>query len=83
MIKEQFKQNFKAFLIKNDPLGEIEELFIQALESGVLNYGNEEENSYRTAKIVYYAILCKMTEEWRPLADENREESEILKLKLK
>lgn len=83
MTSQEFLENFRALLTVNPPKSTIENLFIQALESGLLNYGNEDEDSYRTAKIVYYAILCKMAEQWKSLDPENREESEKLKLMLK
>lgn len=83
MKKEQFIENFRTFLKRNPPMDEIEEIFRKALESGVLNYADEEQGSYRLAKLVYHAILSKMAKEWKPLIKENRQEAETVKIYLK
>lgn len=82
MTREQLAEVFKGLLIANPPKSEIERLFVKAIDSGVLDYENDEEDSYRVAKIIYYAILCQMAEQWKPLTTSNRLESEKLKLYL-
>ncbi|RKT01762.1 hypothetical protein BCF58_0986 [Chryseobacterium defluvii] len=75
MTQEQLKDNFRVLLTINHPLREIEELFLKSVQCGALNYSEEEEDSYRTAKIIYHSILCKMASRWQPLAQENKNDS--------
>lgn len=75
MKKEEVKKRFKELLLQNPPLHEIENLFTKALESGALDYENENERNYRIAKTIYHAILCTMADQWTPHAKENKEES--------
>ncbi|ANF50284.1 hypothetical protein A0O34_07035 [Chryseobacterium glaciei] len=79
MTTEQLKEQFLGLLTINLPNSEIVLLFNKAIESGALDYENEEEDSYRTAKIIYHAILCKMAQHWKPLDPINRCDSEKLK----
>lgn len=82
MTREQLTEKFKELLTVNPPKSEIVRLFNKALESGVLDYENEEQDSYRTSKIVYHAILCEMAEHWKPLDPAKRMESKKLKFYL-
>ncbi|ANF52933.1 hypothetical protein A0O34_21475 [Chryseobacterium glaciei] len=79
MTTEQLKEQFLGLLTINPPNSEIGLLFNRAVESGVLDYENEEEESYRTAKIIYHAILCEMAQHWKPLDPINRSDAEKLK----
>lgn len=79
MEAEQVKQQFKALLTVNPPLSEIERIFMEAMESGVLEHVEESPESYRTAKIIYYSILCQMAESWKPLIPANRAQAKRLK----
>lgn len=79
MTQEQLQDNFRTLMTINPPLKEIEELFFKAVQSGALNYEDEEPDSYRTAKIIYHAILCTMATQWFPLVQENWEDAENLK----
>ncbi|REC79453.1 hypothetical protein DRF60_06415 [Chryseobacterium elymi] len=79
MTQAELKDNFRALLAINPPLKEIEELFYKAVNSGALDFEDEQQDSYRTAKIIYHAILCTMAAQWFPLAKENWEEAESLK----
>ncbi len=79
MTEQQLQENFSTMLAINPPLKEIEELFFKAVHSGALQYIDEEHDSYRTAKIIYYAILSTMAEKWLPLLKENRMEAINLK----
>ena len=79
MTQAELKDNFRTLLAINPPLKEIEEHFHKAVDSGALDYVNEQQDSYRTAKIIYHAILCKMSAQWFPLAKENWERAENLK----
>jgi hypothetical protein len=79
MTQQQLKDNFSTLLAINPPLKEIEELFFKAVNSGALNYEDEQQDSYRTVKIIYHAILCTMASQWFPLAEDNWEEAQNLK----
>lgn len=79
MTKEQLTETFKELMAINPPKSEIERLFMKAIECGLLKYEDEESDSYRTSKIIYYAILCVMAEQWKPLDPANRREAEKLK----
>lgn len=79
MTNEQLKDNFRVLLAINPPLKEIEELFDKAVNSGALDYEHEEQDSYRTVKIIYHAILFTMSAQWFPLIKENWENAENLK----
>ncbi|MGK6342484.1 hypothetical protein ACMGDK_09610 [Chryseobacterium sp. DT-3] len=79
MTQQQLKDNFSTLVATNSPLKEIEELFHKAIDSGALNYEDEQHDSYRTAKIIYHVILCTMASQWFPLAKENWEEAQNLK----
>lgn len=80
MTKQQLINNFKTLLTINPPLAEIERLFLKAVQSGALRYGEEEEDSYKTAKIIYHAILSSMADTWLPIVKENRDEAKNLKI---
>jgi len=80
MTTQQLTEQLAGLLHANHPLREIERLFVKAIESGVLNYENEEEDSYRTAKIIYHAILCEMAEHWKPIAPSNRKQVKNLRV---
>ncbi|QIH34530.1 hypothetical protein [Sphingobacterium sp. DR205] len=80
MTQAELKDNFRTLLAINPPLKEIEELFCKAVQCGALNFADEEQDSYRSAKIIYHAILCAMADNWQPLAKENREHAENLKI---
>jgi transcriptional/translational regulatory protein YebC/TACO1 len=82
MTTEQLQEQFKGLMTVDPPKSEIEKLFNKAIESGALDYVDEEEDSYRTAKIIYHAILCAMAKQWKPLISANRSRSEKLKLYL-
>ncbi|MBT2621947.1 hypothetical protein [Chryseobacterium sp. ISL-6] len=82
MNNAQLTEKLKELLDINPPKSEIARLFMKAIDSGVLNYEAEEEDSYRTAKIIYHAILCEMAEQWKPLTPSNLMESKKLKVYL-
>ncbi|MDR6919543.1 hypothetical protein [Chryseobacterium sp. 2987] len=79
MTPNELKDNFRELMAINPPLKEIEELFFKAVESGALNYEDEEQDSYRTVKIIYHAILSKMADAWLPLLKCNHKEAKNLK----
>ncbi|RQO37739.1 hypothetical protein DBR39_12680 [Chryseobacterium sp. KBW03] len=79
MTQAELKENFSEMIAGNPPLKKIEELFFKAVNSGALNYEDEEQNSYRIAMIIYHAILYTMAKDWMPLVKENIEEAENLK----
>ncbi|RKR80667.1 hypothetical protein BDD43_0799 [Mucilaginibacter gracilis] len=80
MEPEEFRIMFKSLMAANSPLTAIEELYNKAVASGAIYLAGEPKDSYRLAKIVYYAILCEMCEQWRPLNGQNRKEAENLRL---
>ena len=79
MTQAELTENFKALMTINPPLKEIEELFFKAVSSGALDFEDEPQDSYKTAKIIYHAILCTMAANWFPLAIENWKEAQNLK----
>jgi hypothetical protein len=79
MTTEQLKEQFLGLLTINSPNAEIGLLLKKAVESGALDYENEDEDSYRTAKVIYHAILSTMAKQWKPLDPANRLDSEKLK----
>lgn len=79
MTRTELKDNFRALMTINPPLKEIEVFFDKAVNSGALNYEDENQDSYRTAKMIYHAILSKMADTWLPLVSGNRDEAENLK----
>ena len=78
MTEQQLIDNFKTLLSINPPLTEIERLFFKAVNSGALNYTEEVDDSFRTAKIIYHAVLSSMADKWLPVTKENRKEAENL-----
>lgn len=64
MRKEELKENFKALMGAAGPLEEIQSLFYKAIESEVLDVETIPDSDYMTAKIIWHAILLKMTDEW-------------------
>jgi len=78
MTQQQLQDNFRTLMGINPPLKEMEELFFKAVQSGALNYEDQEQDDYSTAKIIYHAILSTMADKWLPLK-ENRKHAENLK----
>lgn len=79
MTHEELTERFTELLTAN-PLQEmVFELFDKAKHSGALNIGEEPAADYRLPKIILYAILCEMAEDWRPYHESNRKEAENLK----
>lgn len=74
MKHDQLKEQFKKLLRANPPIEVIERLFYLAVEVG--NFEVETENEdFTDAKIIWYAILTAMAEQWKPLFDKNREKA--------
>ncbi len=80
MDREEFKELFKILMAANNPLWEIERLYNKALDSGAIYLAGEQQDSYRLPKIVYYAILCNMCEQWKPIDEEKIKEADNLRL---
>ncbi len=80
MTKDELKQSFAGLLQVNPPLQQINALLDKAIECGALDITNEPAGDFRMAKIIYYAILSKMEEEWRPFHADNRKEAQNLRL---
>lgn len=80
MEREEFKQQFRELLTRNNPLTDIAQLFDKAVASGAIYIAGEPHDSFRMSKIVYYAILCEMCEAWRPSDRRNRKEAANLRL---
>lgn len=64
MKKEELKENFKELMGAASPLSEIETLFYKAVGSAVMDIENIPETEFRTAKIIWHAILLKMADQW-------------------
>lgn len=79
MEKEEVIESFKELMKINPPLVEIERLFNKAINSGALNFEEEDQPSFRISKTIYHAILCTMAEQWQPYHKIDREESKNLK----
>jgi len=68
-------------LLAANPLhNTITELFNKALACGALDIKDEPATDYRLPKIILYAILCTMADDWQPYHESNRKEAENLKL---
>ena len=80
MNNDQLKQSFDQLLKVTPPLQQINDLYNKAIECGALDIKAEEAGDFRLAKIIYYAILCTMAEQWRPTHADNRKEAENLQL---
>jgi len=79
MLHKEFKIKFHLFLLQNAPLKVFEELLNKVIKSGAIDIEKEQTHSYRLVKIVYYAILCEMAEQWKPAFDKDLIEAENLR----
>lgn len=71
MEKDMIKERFAELMNANPPLKEIERLVNIALDSGHLIEGENQEAIYGNAKILWFAILSAMAEQWLPLCGDN------------
>lgn len=80
MTREELVQRFTELLNANPMQNTVIKLFNKALACGALDIEAEPAADYRLPKIIFYAILCSMADNWRPYHESNKKEAENLKL---
>jgi hypothetical protein len=80
MTREELKEAVSKLMLMHPPLEEIERLIDKSIQSGALNYDLEPADSFRTAKIIYSAVLMTMAIQWRPQVRKNlRDTNNLIK----
>ncbi|ANI90126.1 hypothetical protein A9P82_13030 [Arachidicoccus ginsenosidimutans] len=80
MTHKELAKRFTELLNANPIHNTIAELFNKALDCGALNIQAEPAADYRLPKIIFYAILCTMADDWQPYHESNKKEAKNLKL---
>lgn len=75
MNRIELKKRFDELLEDYQPQQEIERLYQKAITIGILGI-EEAEDKLTLPKIIWYAILLKMTKDCAPLHPENRKKAE-------
>jgi hypothetical protein len=78
MTKDQFIEQFKSFMMANPPLEILSDLAIKAINSNIIDLDKESENSYRSSKVIYHAVLCFLVAQWKPFLPKNKRESKAI-----
>lgn len=78
-MHEEIKERFVELIKANPPMQEMERLANIAIENGNFRLEEDQESTYANAKIIWFAVLSTMAEQWLPLDRENLKTAKLLK----